>query len=76
MAYVLSRNRRKERTMPFSIEEFRDLLRILEQHPEWRAELRRWVLSEELLTLPQVDRELVEVQLQAEAHLEGVEARL
>jgi len=52
--------------MPFTIEEFRDLLRLLEQHPEWRAELRRWVLSEELLTLPQAMRELVEAQRRTE----------
>lgn len=26
--------------MPFTVEEFRDLVRILEQQPEWRAELR------------------------------------
>ncbi|RMF83078.1 MAG: hypothetical protein D6736_22150 [Nitrospinota bacterium] len=38
--------------MPFTVEDFRDLLRLLEQHPEWRSELRRWVLSEELLSLP------------------------
>ena len=39
--------------MPFSVEEFRDLLRILEQRPEWRAELRGLVLADELLTLPE-----------------------
>jgi len=35
-----------------------DLLKALEEHPEWRAELRRLVLSEELLELPAVVREL------------------
>jgi hypothetical protein len=39
--------------MPFTIEEFRDLVRILEQRPEWRAELRRLVLTDELLALPE-----------------------
>jgi len=39
--------------MPFTVEEFRDLVRILEEKPEWRAELRRWVLPEELLALPE-----------------------
>jgi len=38
--------------MPFTVEEFRDLVRILEENPEWRAELRRLVLTEELLSLP------------------------
>jgi hypothetical protein len=39
--------------MAFTIEEFRDLIQLLEDHPAWRSELRRWVLSEDLLTLPQ-----------------------
>ena len=39
--------------MPFTAEEFRDLVRILEAQPEWRAELRRLVLTDELLALPE-----------------------
>ncbi len=46
--------------MPFSVEEFRDLIRILEERPEWRAELRRLLLTDEILTLPQVVRQLAE----------------
>ena len=46
--------------MAFTVEDFQDLLRLLEQHPEWRAELRRHVLTEELLGLPAVVRELAE----------------
>ena len=52
--------------MAFKVPEFRDLVQILEQHPEWRAELRRLVLTEELLTLPQTVRELVEAQHRTE----------
>ena len=52
--------------MAFTVQEFRDLVQILEQHPEWRAELRRLVLTEELLTLPQIVRELVEAQHRTE----------
>ena len=37
--------------MPFAVEEFHDLIRLLETRPEWRADLRRLVLSEELLLL-------------------------
>lgn len=40
--------------MSFTVNDFRDLINILEQQPEWRAELRRWVLTEELLALPQI----------------------
>lgn len=39
--------------MPFSVEEFHDLVRILEEQPEWRRELRRFVLTDELLSLPE-----------------------
>ncbi len=31
------------------MDDLRDLIRILEEHPEWRAELRRVLLSNELL---------------------------
>jgi hypothetical protein len=52
--------------MAFTVEEFRDLVRILEEHPEWRAELRRLVLTDELLTLPELVRDLVEAQRHTE----------
>jgi len=42
------------------IQEFRDVVRLLEAHPEWRAELRRLILSEELLALPQQMARLTE----------------
>ena len=55
--------------MAFTVEEFRDLLRILEEQPEWRAELRRLVLTDELLTIPQLMRALVEAQQRTEERL-------
>jgi hypothetical protein len=39
--------------MPFTADEFHDLVRLVESHPEWRAELRRLVLTDELLALPE-----------------------
>ncbi len=36
---------------PIAIARFHDLVALLEEHPEWRAELRRLGLSEELLRL-------------------------
>src|SRR5207249_4626686 len=39
--------------MPFTVEGFRNLVRILEEKPEWRAGLRRLILTEELLSLPE-----------------------
>ncbi len=56
--------------MPFTIREFHDLVHIMEEHPEWRAELRRLVLTEELLTLPEIVRELAEAQRRTEQRVE------
>ncbi len=39
--------------MPFTADEFHDLIRFVEAHPEWRVELRRLVLTDELLALPE-----------------------
>jgi len=39
--------------MPFTVEEFRDLVSVLRERPEWREELRRLVLTDELLSLPE-----------------------
>jgi hypothetical protein len=35
--------------MAFSVEDFQDLIRLLQERPEWRADLRRLVLTDELL---------------------------
>ncbi len=66
--------------MSFGIDDFHDLVRLLELHPEWRADLRRLVLTEELLALPeQVARfradterrfqELAEAQSRTDEHI-------
>jgi hypothetical protein len=44
--------------MPFELQDFQDLVRSLREHPDWREELRALLLTEELLTLPAVVREL------------------
>ncbi len=76
--------------MAFGIHDFQDLVRLLEERPEWRAELRRVLLTTELLELPavvsalaqevsvlaQAVRELVEAQRRTEARVGGVEGRL
>ena len=38
---------------PFKIETFEDILRALRERPEWLEELRRIILTEELIALPQ-----------------------
>jgi hypothetical protein len=55
--------------MAFTVSEFHDLIQLLEQHPTWRAELRRWVLTEELLALPQTVGELAGLQRRTEERM-------
>lgn len=52
--------------MTFTVEDFHDLIRLLEQHPEWRAELRRYVLTDDVLGLPAALRELADAQRRTE----------
>jgi hypothetical protein len=53
--------------MAFTVEDLNDLIRILKQHPEWCMELRRVLLTDELLQLPELMRELIEVSRQHSA---------
>lgn len=62
--------------MEFTVNEFRDLIRILEQQPSWRTELRRWVLTDDILELPQIVRELAETQRRTEANLGQLAGRM
>ncbi|MEW6718746.1 MAG: hypothetical protein AB1345_14760 [Chloroflexota bacterium] len=48
--------------MTFTVADFREWINILYKHPEWREELRRMVLTDELLELPNVVREIAEAQ--------------
>jgi hypothetical protein len=62
--------------MAFTVEDFHDLIELLAQHPEWRTELRRHVLSDELIELPALVRQLVDAQNRTESRLDRVEAAL
>ncbi len=55
--------------MAFEVDDYLDLIRLLQEHPEWRAELRRLLLTEELLALPELVRDLVHAQRQTQEHL-------
>ncbi|MEN3000517.1 MAG: hypothetical protein ABDI19_01595 [Armatimonadota bacterium] len=44
--------------MPFDEMDIRDLIEFLEKHPDWKAELLRVLLTEELLRLPQLVAQL------------------
>ena len=66
--------------MPFAVQDFRDLVQLLEERPEWRAEMRRLVLSDEYLTLPEqlaeIRREVAELRRDFERRFNCVEGRL
>jgi hypothetical protein len=60
----------------FTVDDVRDFTLLLYQHPEWRAEVRRAVLSEELLSLPEAMRDLAQAQARTEKRVgELVEAQ-
>ena len=47
--------------MAFTVRDFHDLVEIMETQPVWRAEMRRLVLSDDILKLPQEIRELSQI---------------
>jgi hypothetical protein len=55
--------------MAFTVNDVRDLTQVLALHPEWLGEVRRLVLTAELLTLPEIVRELAEAQARTEQSL-------
>jgi hypothetical protein len=56
--------------MAFSVQDLQDLLVLLRQHPEWRDAVRREVLSDELLELPDLVRRLAQAQEQLTARVD------
>ncbi|MFQ5595505.1 MAG: hypothetical protein ACE5HA_15260, partial [Anaerolineae bacterium] len=60
--------------MAFTVRDYQDMVRLLEQHPDWQAELRRLLLADDFLALPAIVRDLAEAQQRTEARLERLEA--
>ena len=60
----------------FTVSDFRDLVQLLDQHPDWREEMRRLVLTDEVLSLPSAVRELVEAQHRTDGHIEQLTGRM
>lgn len=46
--------------MAFTVHDFQDLMQLLAEHPDWRDQMRRAILDEDFLTLPQIVRDLAE----------------
>jgi hypothetical protein len=62
--------------MSFTVDDFHDLVRLLEQHPDWKAMLRQQMVGPELLALPDLVRQLTEAQLRTEQRLDTLTARV
>lgn len=62
--------------MPFTVNDFQDLLRLLDRHPEWQEELRRRLLSPALLSLPELVQQLAEGQRYTSEQLGALSARV
>ncbi len=56
--------------MAFTINDLQDLTRLLHERPEWLGEVRRVVLTEELLSLPEIVRGLAEAQRRTEERID------
>jgi len=51
------------RDMAFTVADYSDLIKLLREHPEWREELRREILDDEFLKLPEyVKQNSVDIQ--------------
>jgi len=62
--------------MTFTVEEFRNWINVLYEHPEWREELRRLTLTDDILELPGIVRELAESQRELAAAQQRTEQRV
>ena len=62
--------------MPFTVTDFHDLVRLLEEHSDWRTELRRVLLSQDLLDLPRAVQELAVAQRRTEEAITHLTERM
>jgi len=54
------------------IKDFRDVIHLLEEHPEWQADLRRVILTNDLLALPQQVDRLIEAQTHTDKQIQAL----
>src|SRR2546422_48265 len=55
--------------MAFTVNDYHDLVELLERNPVWRDELRHLLLADDMLELPRIVRELAEAQQRTEARI-------
>jgi hypothetical protein len=57
----------------FTINDFQDLVQLLEENPRWRNELRRLIVADDFAEISKSIRELIELSKQHEARLTHIE---
>lgn len=62
--------------MPFTVEDFEDLMHLLSERPDWQERLRRQILSDDFLQLPGIVRDLAEAQHRTEERLDALTERV
>jgi len=62
--------------MAFTVQDFEDLLRLLDERPEWLEALRQRVFTSELAEVPRLMREIAESQARTQQVLEAFGRRL
>ena len=62
--------------MAFTVEDFQDLLRLLDQRPEWRAQLRQQVLDAQFLELPAIVHQTAERMDQLAVRMDQLTERM
>ena len=73
--------------MAFTIADVRDLVRLLDERPEWRAEVRRQLLTDEFLAMPgqvaeqrrdiqRIEEQIAEQRLEAERRFQRIEEQI
>ena len=60
----------------YDLKDFQDVIRVLEEHPEWQADLRRVLLTKDILTLPEQIAQLTEAVRELTAAQVRTEQRL
>jgi chromosome segregation ATPase len=62
--------------MSFTVTDFDDLIQLLDSHPDWRDALRRRVLGDDYLSLPDAVRELIAAQRKTDEHVDQLTQRV
>ncbi|MCL8208397.1 MAG: hypothetical protein K6V97_10050 [Actinomycetia bacterium] len=62
--------------MAFTVDDFHDLIQLLEAHPAWKQELRRIILTDEVLALPALVRELADKLVALTERVDALAARV